>query len=225
MDAWTLVRATGDPAAVGYVRLQNLDKVQTEDHEFDLWIATSFLNRTTSPAEFRTRLEQLDRRLKENPPPPSRDLDQTYLEVSKAYARVAAESAANPKEKEATRVALTNSQRYLKQIDGALQISEEADAVQSSIQRSRAAIEKKKAAPVRVRNAAPARRTAPVAKVNEQTRIMRLANTAYSQKIYETAAMYCSQVLKINPNNKEARKLLATVRREQVELEARIIRQ
>jgi hypothetical protein len=228
LEAWTLVRATGDPETVGYVRLQNLDKVQTEDREFDLWVSRSFLNRSTSPAEFRTRLQQLDQRLKENPPAPSRELDQTYLEVSKAYARVAAESAGSPKELEVTRIALANSQDYLKRIDGALQISEEADAVQSSIQRSRAAIEKKiekKAAPVRVRRTAPAGRTAPVAKLNDQTRIMRLANNAYSQKIYETAAMYCAQVLKINPNNKEARKLLATVRREQVELEASIMRQ
>jgi len=109
LDAWTLVRATGDPATVGYVRLQNLDKVQTDDHEFDLWVSTSFLNRSTSPAEFRSRLEALDQHLKQNPPAPSRDLDQTYLEVSKAYARLAAESAKNPKESETTRLALANS--------------------------------------------------------------------------------------------------------------------
>jgi hypothetical protein len=70
----------------------------------------------------------------------------------------------------------------------------------------------------------PVRRTVPAPQVNEQVRILRMANKAYSQKIYETAAIYCAQVLKINPNNKEARTLLATIRQAQTELEASIIR-
>jgi hypothetical protein len=221
LDSWTLVRADGTPAILGYVRLQNLDQVQTEDRQLDLWVAMSFLDRSTSPNEFKKRLEDVDARLKEDPPAPSRDSDQIFLAASKAFARLAAGSATNSDEAEITRSALANSEAYLMRIEGALRFSDEADALQDSIRQTRAAIER----PVAVAVKLPQRHAAPVRGVDEQARIMRLANNAYSQKIYETAASYCTQVLKINPENVAARNLLATVRREQDNLVASIIKQ
>ena len=218
LDAWTLVRSVGAAVPMGYVRLQNLDQVQTADRHFDLWVAMSFLDRSASPKEFRNRLEYVNQLLKEDPLAPSREADQIFFTTAKAFARLAAESAGTPDDAEITRLALDSSENYLMRVEGALRISEEADALQYSIRQSRAAIARPAAVAVQVR------RTVPAPQVNEQTRIMRMANKAYSQKIYETAASYCSQVLKINPNNKEARQLLVTIRQAQTELEASIIR-
>jgi tetratricopeptide (TPR) repeat protein len=216
LDAWTLVRSVGEPPTLGYVRLQNLDQVQTADRQFDLWVAMSYLDRSASPKEFRKRLEYVDQLLKEDPPAPSREADQIFFTTAKAFARLAAESAGKPDESEIAKLALAISENYLTRVEGALRISDEGEALQDSIRQSRAALDR----PVVV----PVRRTVPAPQVNEQVRILRMANKAYSQKIYETAAIYCAQVLKINPNNKEARTLLATIRQAQTELEASIIR-
>ena len=141
LDAWTRIRAVDDSMISGYVLLQVLEGVHTHDHQFDLWVAMSLLDRSASPHEFRNRLENVEQLLKADPPPPSRDADQVFLKVSKAFARLASESADNPAEYESTRLALVNSEAYLKRIEGALQFYDDAETLLHSIPRMRAALE------------------------------------------------------------------------------------
>jgi hypothetical protein len=216
LDAWTRIRAVDDPGMSGYVRLLNLGTVQTNDRQFDLWVAASQLDRSSS-SELRNRLEDVEQKLRAEPPPPSRNADQTFLRVSKAFARLASESSKNPAESERTQLALANSEAYLKRIEGALQFSDDAELLQNSIPRMRAALD--------LSTAAKKPGNARARRVGEETRIMRLAKSAFSKGSYEDAIQYCTQVLKINGRNAEARKLQDRARRAQKDLKTKIVRQ
>jgi hypothetical protein len=210
-DAWTLVRPVGDKHIYGYTRLQNLDRIRTGNPQFDVWHAMSILNPSSSPEELRTRLADMEQMLQNVPLPVSRNTDALLLKLSKAFASLAAGSKDHP---ESARASLVKAEAYLSRIAGTLQLSDDADEVKESIHTIHITLGDATGEPVPL---SPAIRTR-----DEEARIMRLANNAYSQSTYEKAAEYSEQVLKLNSGNLEARKLLDAARHGQKGLEESI---
>jgi tetratricopeptide (TPR) repeat protein len=210
-DAWVLIRSVGDKQTYGYARLQNLDRIQTGNPQFDLWHAMSLLDRSSSPGELETRLSNVDTMLQTESLSPSRDADAMLLRLSKAFANLAIQRHDNP---ESARTALVKADAYLSRVAGALQLSDEAIEVKESIHMTRITLGDATSDPVPIPPATQAR--------DEEARIMRLANNAYAQGTYEQAVEYSSQVLKTNNSNLEARKLLDAARHAQKDLEEAI---
>jgi tetratricopeptide (TPR) repeat protein len=211
LEAWALIRPVGNRQTYGYILLQNLDRVQTGSLQFDLWHAMSFLQRSSSPDELESRLANIDKILQTEPLAPPGDTDAIFLKLSNAFANLATERLDNPRN---ARTVLVKADGYLSRVAGALQLSDEAIEVKNSIHKTHIALGDATNDPVPIPPSTRAR--------DEEARIMRLANNAYAQSIYEKAVEYSSQVLKMNNSNPDAKKLLVEARRAQKDLEEAI---
>src|SRR5262249_55506020 len=104
-DASVLVRSSRNPRVYGYAPLSNLDQVQTNSAEFDLWYAVQLLEKA-SPVELKERLAGIDSRLSKNPPPAA-EADQTYQALARQSVRLADQ---NLESKDEARAALTGAE-------------------------------------------------------------------------------------------------------------------
>jgi tetratricopeptide (TPR) repeat protein len=171
----------------------------------------SFLQRSSSPDELESRLANIDKILQTEPLAPPGDTDAIFLKLSSAFANLAIERLDNPRN---ARTVLVKADGYLSRVAGALQLSDEAIEVKNSIHKTHIALGDATNDPVPIPPSTRAR--------DEEARIMRLANNAYAQSIYEKAVEYSSQVLKMNNSNPDAKKLLVEARRAQKDLEEAI---
>src|SRR5262249_38760426 len=117
------VRPVGQPANRGYVRLGDLDRVETGDHHFDLSCAVASIMKSMDYADVKSRLENLQ--LAES------EADDTYLGLAEAYVHL---TELTVSDKNAARTALNKAKDYVNRA-GLLQSSERAQMVLASIQR------------------------------------------------------------------------------------------
>jgi tetratricopeptide (TPR) repeat protein len=210
-DAWALIRPNGDKQTSGYVRLQNLDHIKTGDPQFDLWHAMSFLTGSSKIEDLETRLANIDQMLQTEPLSPSHESGEIRLKLAKAFASLAIGRLDNPT---IARAALVKAEDHLSRVEGAMRLSNDADELKESFHKAHAALGDPTDEPVSL--------PPPIRTTDEEARIMRLANKAFNQNTFETAAGYSAQVLRLNGGNLEARKLLHASRQAQKELEAAI---
>lgn len=119
LDERVLVRSQGQSVIRGYLHLADLDRVQTGDHQFDLWHALALVRQSTDPADIKSRLENIKLE--------TREADDIYLEFSENYARLAELSLPD---RNAARAALEKANEYFNRIEGTLQSSERAQNLQ-----------------------------------------------------------------------------------------------
>src|SRR5215471_17859898 len=121
-DEWVFVQPLGRPANRGYVRLGNLDRVETGDHHFDLSCALASIMKSMDSADVKSRLESLQ--LAEP------EADDIYLGLAQAYVHLTELTVAD---KNAARTALNKAKDYLKRA-GTLQSAGVAENLVASIQ-------------------------------------------------------------------------------------------
>jgi tetratricopeptide (TPR) repeat protein len=121
-DEWVFVQPGGQPANRGYVRLGDLDRVDTGDHHFDLLCALASIMKSMDYADVKSRLESLQ--LAEA------EADEIYLGLAQAYVHLAELTVAD---KNVARTALNKAKEYLKRAE-ALHSTEAAQNLGRSIQ-------------------------------------------------------------------------------------------
>jgi len=182
-DASVLIRSARNPRIYGYAPLSNLDQVQTNSPEFDIWYAVQLLEKA-SPAELKQRLDGIDSRLSKNPLPAAGETDQTYQKLAAQSVRLANENLEN---KDEARAAVTGAEKYLSSLSDDAQSSSETGEIRASMQKVQIALgdipdPEKAAAPP-----PPSVRT-------ELTRMMKDANSAFDSGRYAKAADLAQQV-------------------------------
>lgn len=145
LDAWTLIRPVDDKQVNGYTRLQNLDRIKTDNLSFDLWHAMTFLNRSSRPEELESRIENIDDLLKTETLTPSADTDNILLKLSKTVTSLAIGNHGNP---ESAGRLLGRAEAYLSLIAGTLQLSDEAYELKESIRKAHITIGESSSEPV-----------------------------------------------------------------------------
>jgi hypothetical protein len=122
-DEWVFVQPVAQPANRGYVRLGDLDRVDTIDHHFNLLCALASIVKSMDYADVMSRLERLQ--LAEP------EADDIYLGLAQAYVHLTELIVAD---KSAARTALNKAKDYFRRAD-ALYSTEAAQNVGRSIQR------------------------------------------------------------------------------------------
>jgi hypothetical protein len=183
-DESVLIRSARNPKVYGYAPLLNLDHVQTNSADFDVWHALQLLEKA-SPAELKERLTALDDRLNKTPLPAAPESDQTYQTLARQSVRLANESLDN---KDDARAAVSGAERFLGRLSGDSQSSAAIDEVRSAMQKVQIALgdipdpEKAAAAPP------------PPSARAELSRLMKEANAAFDSGRYAKAADLSQQV-------------------------------
>jgi hypothetical protein len=182
-DASVLVRSARNPRVYGYAPLSNLDQVQTNRAEFDIWHAVQLLDKA-SPVELKERLAGIDSRLSKSPLPAGQDTDQIYQALARQAVRLADQ---NLEQKDEARAAVTGAEKYLGSLSADAQSSPETEEIRATMQKVQIALgdipdpEKAAAAP-------------PPSIRGELTRMMKEANSAFDSGRYAKAADLAQQV-------------------------------
>jgi hypothetical protein len=122
-DEWVFVQPSGQTANRGYVRLGNLDRIQTGDHRFNILFALTWIMKSMDSAEVKSRLDSL--------PLVESETDEIYFELAHAYVHLTELTIVT--DKNAARIALDKAKGYLKRA-GALLSSDAAPKLLASIQ-------------------------------------------------------------------------------------------
>jgi len=182
-DASVLVRSARNPRVYGYAPLSNLDQVQTNRAEFDIWHAVQLLDKA-SPVELKERLAGIDSRLSKSPLPAGQETDQTYQALARQALRLADQ---NLEQKDEARAAVTGAQKYLGSLSADAQNSPETEEIRATMQKVQIALGD---IPDPEKAAAPP----PPSIRGELTRMMKEANSALDSGRYAKAADLAQQV-------------------------------
>ena len=185
VDPWALIRPAQNSKLYGYAHLFNLDHVQTNNAEFDVWYATQRLGEA-GPADLKERLDAINKMLQNSSLPASRETDQTYLTLASESLRLASASVEN-KEDEDARAAIGGAEGYLSRLYGDSQGTPETDDIRAGIQKIQIALgdipDPEKAAP-----------PPPPSIRDELSRILDQANSAFAGGKYAKAAELAQQI-------------------------------
>lgn len=182
-DASVLVRSARNPRVYGYAPLSNLDQVQTNSAEFDIWYAVQLLEKA-SPVELKERLAGIDSRLSKNPLPAARETDQIYQALARQSVRLADQ---NLEQKDEARAAVSGTEKYLANLSPDAQSSPETDEIRATMQKVQIALGD---IPDPEKAAAPP----PPSIRSELTRMMKEANSAFDSGRYAKAADLSQEV-------------------------------
>jgi hypothetical protein len=188
---WILVQPVGQPANRGYVRLGDLDRVDTIDHHFNLLCALASIMESMDYADVMSRLESLQ--LAEP------EADDIYLGLAQAYVHLTELTFAD---KSATRTALNKAKEYLKRA-GALQSTGEAQNLVASIQ-----LFDKRLSPPETQSPDPAKLLAQANAAFQKAMILEASsNFDNALKQYSLAKTLCERIKDLGVSNLEAEAL------------------
>ncbi|HET9215809.1 MAG TPA: hypothetical protein VFR18_02450 [Terriglobia bacterium] len=183
MDSWVLIRSSQNPEQFGYSRLRNLDQIETENNQLDVWHAAHRLEKTGTD-DLRKRLAAISEKLK-TPLETSATADEIYRIVATETVRLADESL-DPDE---ARALLASAEGYLNRISAEWQVATEITDVRSEIQKVQIALGD---IPDPAAPAPPVQQTSARA---ELSRLLKEANAAFQSGRYAKAAELSQQVL------------------------------
>jgi hypothetical protein len=122
-DEWVFVQPSGQTANRGYIRLGNLDRVQTGDHHFNVLFALAWIIKSTDSADVKSRLESL--------PLADSEANDIYFGLAQGYVHLAELTVGD---KKVSRAALGRAQDYLKRAESP-ETLEAVQKLQATIQR------------------------------------------------------------------------------------------
>ena len=208
MDSWVLIRSVQNPEQFGYSRLRNLDHIETENNQLDVWHAAHRLEKTGTD-DLRKRLGAINEKLK-TPLETSPTADEIYRILATETVRLANESL-DPEE---TRALVASAEEYLNRISAEWQVATEIADVRSEIQKVQIALGD---IPDPAAPPPPVQQTSARA---ELTRLLKEANTAFQGGRYAKAAELSQQVSAKGQGKRELAPLVEQARALQRKSEA-----
>lgn len=210
MDSWVLVRSAEKPEQFGYTHLGDLDNLETENRNLDVWHAVQRLEKTGTD-DLRKRLAAIGEKLK-TPLETSPTADEIYRILASESVRLANESL----DQDEARALIASAEGHLNRISEEWQVGSEIADIRTEMQRIQIALGD---IPDPAVPAAPPPVQQSSARA-ELSRLLKEANTAFQSGRYAKAAELSQQASAKGQGKRELAPLVEQARALQRKSEA-----